>query len=190
MQSATSQPSSGAAASAFPVHRRVTTRWADNDVYGHLNNVVYYEFFDSAVNGWLIDATGVDIRELPAIGVVAETSCRYLRQFRTPATCRSGSPWPGWAPPVVYQLGVFAYDGSELDPRPRAVGRFVHVYVDALTRRPVPVPGPVRSALDALEQGRQLSLQSADGAAADPRGPRGSAESPEPSVLAAHPGRR
>jgi acyl-CoA thioester hydrolase len=56
---------------------------------------------------------------------------------------------------VVYQLGVFAYDGSELDPRPRAVGQFVHVYVDALTRRPVPVPEPVRSALAALEQGRQ-----------------------------------
>jgi acyl-CoA thioester hydrolase len=69
------------AASDFPVHRRFTTRWADNDVHGHLNNVVYYEFFDSAVNGWLIDAAGMDIRKLSAIGVVAETSCRYLHEI-------------------------------------------------------------------------------------------------------------
>jgi len=138
-------------ASDFPVHRRFTTRWADNDVYGHLNNVVYYEFFDSAVNGWLIDATGVDIRELPAIGLVAETSCRYLRGISFPgdvsvglAVARLGTS------SVVYQLGVFACEGGELDPRPRAVGRFVHVYVDAQTRRPVPVPEPVRSALAAL----------------------------------------
>ena len=138
-------------ASDFPVHRRFTTRWADNDVYGHLNNVVYYEFFDSAENGWLIDATGVDIRELPAIGLVAETSCRYLRGISFPgdvsvglAVARLGTS------SVVYQLGVFACEGGELDPRPRAVGRFVHVYVDAQTRRPVPVPEPVRSALAAL----------------------------------------
>jgi acyl-CoA thioester hydrolase len=140
-------------ASDFPVHRRFTTRWADNDVYGHLNNVVYYEFFDSAVNGWLIDATGVDIRELPAIGLVAETSCRYLRGISFPgdvsvglAVARLGTS------SVVYQLGVFACEGGELDPRPRAVGRFVHVYVDVQTRRPVPVPEPVRSALAALRR--------------------------------------
>jgi acyl-CoA thioester hydrolase len=156
MGSAEDGPGDEPAASAFPVHRRFTTRWADNDVYGHLNNVVYYEFFDSAVNGWLIDAAGVDIRELPAIGVVAETSCRYLRQISFPgdvsvglALARVGTS------SVVYQLGVFGYERGDLDPRPRAVGRFVHVYVDAQTRRPVPVPGPVRSALAALEQGRQ-----------------------------------
>ncbi len=134
------------------MHRRFATRWADNDVYGHLNNVVYYEFFDSAVNGWLIDATGVDIRDLPAIGVVAETSCRYLREISFPgdvsaslALARLGTS------SVVYQLGVFAYEDGELDPRPRALGRFVHVYVDAQTRRPVPVPEPVRAALAALQ---------------------------------------
>lgn len=82
------------AASDFPVHRRFATRWADNDVYGHLNNVVYYEFFDSAVNGWLIDATGVDIRDLPAIGVVAETSCRYLREISFPGDVSAGLAGP------------------------------------------------------------------------------------------------
>ena len=153
MRSAEDRAGEEPAASDFPVHRRFTTRWADNDVYGHLNNVVYYEFFDSAVNGWLIDATGVDIRDLPAIGVVAETSCRYLRQISFPgdvsvglALARLGNS------SVVYQLGVFAYQGSELDPRPRAAGKFVHVYVDAQTRRPVPVPEPVRSALAALRR--------------------------------------
>jgi acyl-CoA thioester hydrolase len=151
MRSADERPGEEPVASDFPVHRRFTTRWADNDVYGHLNNVVYYEFFDSAVNGWLIDATGVDIRELPAIGVVAETSCRYLRGISFPgdvsvglAVARLGTS------SVVYQLGVFGCEAGELDPRPRAVGRFVHVYVDAHTRRPVPVPEPVRSALAAL----------------------------------------
>jgi acyl-CoA thioester hydrolase len=137
----------------FPVHRRFTTRWADNDVYGHLNNVVYYEFFDSAVNGWLIDATGVDIRDLPAIGVVAETSCRYLSEISFPGDVSVGLALARLGTSsVVYQLGVFACEGGAVDPRPRAVGRFVHVYVDAQTRRPVPVPEPVRSALAALQR--------------------------------------
>ena len=140
-------------ASDFPVHRRFTTRWADNDSYGHLNNVVYYEFFDSAVNGWLMDATGVDIRELPAIGVVAETSCRYLREVSFPADVSVGLALARLGTSsVVYELGVFAGDGAGLDPRPRAVGRFVHVYVDAQNRRPVPVPEPVRTALATLRR--------------------------------------
>jgi len=141
------------AASDFPVHRRFSTRWADNDVYGHLNNVVYYEFFDSAVNGWLIEATGLDIRGLPAIGVVAETSCRYLREVSFPGDVSVGLVLARLGnSSVVYQLGVFAYEDGELHPRPRALGRFVHVCVDAQTRRPVPVPGPVRSALTALHR--------------------------------------
>ena len=153
MRSADDGPGGEPAASAFPVHRRFTTRWADNDVYGHLNNVVYYEFFDSAVNGWLIDATGADIRELPAIGVVAETSCRYLREISFPAEVSIGLALDRLGhSSVVYRLGVFACEGADLDPRPRAVGRFVHVYVDAQTRRPVPVPEPVRSALAALQR--------------------------------------
>ncbi len=68
----------------FPVHRRHQTRWADNDVYGHVNNVVYYAWFDTAVNGWLMEAAGCDIRDLPAIGVVAETSCKYLAEVSFP----------------------------------------------------------------------------------------------------------
>jgi acyl-CoA thioester hydrolase len=114
--------------------------------------VVYYEFFDSAVNGWLIDTTGLDIRQLPAIGVVAETSCRYLREASFPGDVSIGlAVTHVGTTSVVYQLGVFAYAGAELDPAARAVGRFVHVYVDAQTRTPTPIPEPVRTALARLK---------------------------------------
>jgi acyl-CoA thioester hydrolase len=131
----------------FPQLSRITTRWADNDVYGHVNNVVYYSFFDTAVNGWLMSATGLDIRELPAIGLVAETSCRFLASLSFPE--------PVWAglrleklgrTSVVYRIGLFA----DTSPTPAAVGRFVHVYVDAHTRTPTPVPEVIRTALEQL----------------------------------------
>jgi acyl-CoA thioester hydrolase len=131
-------------AASYPVRRPMSTRWRDNDAYGHVNNAVYYEYFDAAVNGWLMDATGVDIRALPAIGVVAETSCRYLRQlsFPEPVEIGIGVERLGTTS-VVYRLAVFAPARSD-SAQPHATGRFVHVYVDALTRRPVPVPDPIR----------------------------------------------
>jgi len=136
----------------FAVLRRQQTRWADNDVYGHVNNVVYYSLFDSAVNGWLIEATGTDIRTLPAVGVVAETSCRYLQQVSYPDTLHVGlSPDRLGRSSVVYRLAVFREEGDgTLDQSPHALGRFVHVYVDATTRRPHPIPDVVRDALAAL----------------------------------------
>ena len=130
--------------SDFRVLRAITTRWHDNDHYGHVNNVVYYAYFDTAVNGFLIEASGTDIRDLPAIGIVAETSCRFLRELSFPDTV-----WAGLAlerlgnSSVVYRIGLFRNDESE----PAALGRFVHVYVDAATRRPVSVPAPIRAAL-------------------------------------------
>ena len=69
---------------SFPVHRELATRWRDEDGYGHLNNVVHYEMFDTAVNGWLIEAVGEDVRDLAAIGLVVESSCRYLGELRFP----------------------------------------------------------------------------------------------------------
>jgi acyl-CoA thioester hydrolase len=130
----------------FRVLRDLPTRWADVDVYGHVNNVVHYSFFDTAVNGWLMDATATDIRTLPAIGLVVETSCRYFAELRFPATVTAGIALEHLGTTsVVYRLGLFAdVDG------PAAVGRFVHVYVDRSTRRPVPVPDPVRAALQQL----------------------------------------
>jgi acyl-CoA thioester hydrolase len=131
----------------FPVHRVLTTRWRDEDVYGHLNNVVHYELFDSAVNGWLIEATGVDIRDLPAVGLVVETSCRYLAELRFPVNVTAGLGIERLGTTsVVYRLALFGGDSET----PAAVGRFVHVYVDRQTRRPVPVPDPIRSALQVI----------------------------------------
>lgn len=137
---------------AFPVLRRQQTRWADNDVYGHVNNVVHYSLFDSAVNGWLIEATGTDIRTLPAVGVVAETSCRYLQQVSFPDTLHVGLGLHHLGrSSVVYRLAVFReeFDGT-LNQRPHALGRFVHVYVDATTRRPHPIPDIIRDAMAEL----------------------------------------
>jgi acyl-CoA thioester hydrolase len=131
----------------FRVLRPMPTRWMDNDHYGHVNNVTYYSYFDSAVNGWLMDATGSDTRSLPAIGVVAETSCRFLRQISFPDLLQIGVRLEkAGNSSVIYQLAVFRGD----DVEPSAVGRFVHVYVDALTRQPVPIPSIIRAALDQL----------------------------------------
>ena len=75
---------------AYKVWRDVTTRWADNDAYGHVNNTIHYSWFDTAVNGWLIEASGVDIRRLDAIGLVVETSCRYHAELEFPGTVTAG----------------------------------------------------------------------------------------------------
>jgi acyl-CoA thioester hydrolase len=131
----------------FPVLRTITTRWMDNDHYGHVNNVTYYSYFDTAVNGYLIEASGADIRELPAIGIVAETSCRFLREISFPDTVHVGLALERLGnSSVVYRIGIFRNDEVE----PAALGRFVHVYVDEASRRPVPVPPAIRAALRAL----------------------------------------
>ncbi len=115
----------------------------DEDVYGHVNNVVYYSFFDTAVNGWLMDATGVDIRTLPAVGLVVETRCEFLRELGFPGDVQVGlSVQRLGRTSIVYALAIFQGDS----PQRAAVGRFVHVYVDSQTRRPVPVPTLIRAA--------------------------------------------
>lgn len=129
---------------AYPVLRAIPTRWMDNDHYGHVNNVAYYSFFDTAVNGWLMDACGTDIRELSAIGIVAETSCRFLRELSFPDLVHAGLALERLGnSSVIYRIGLFRGDDHEA----AAVGRFVHVYVDARTRKVVPVPEVVRAAL-------------------------------------------
>jgi acyl-CoA thioester hydrolase len=134
----------------FPVLRAITTRWMDNDQYGHVNNVVYYSYFDTAVNGYLIEASGCDVRELPAIGIVAETSCKFMSELSFPDTVYAGLALERLgSSSVVYRIGLFRNQSAE----PAAIGRFVHVYVDSRTRRPVPIPPAVRAALDTLQQG-------------------------------------
>jgi acyl-CoA thioester hydrolase len=132
----------------FPVLRELPTRWSDDDVYGHVNNAVHYLMFDTAVNGWLIEASGVDIRGLGAIGVVVETSCRYFAELRFPQMVTAGIGLERLGTTsVVYRLALFPASGEE----PAAVGRFVHVYVDAQSRGPVAVPDEIRCALRQLE---------------------------------------
>src|SRR3954466_3754206 len=92
----------------FRVLRSLPTRWSDDDTYGHVNNVVHYLMFDTAVNGWLIEAAGVDIRTLPAIGLVVETSCRYFAELRFPETVTAGIGLEKLgSSSVVYQLALF-----------------------------------------------------------------------------------
>jgi acyl-CoA thioester hydrolase len=134
----------------FRVLRAITTRWMDNDHYGHVNNVVYYSYFDTAVNGYLIEASGCDVRQLPAIGIVAETSCRFISELSFPDTVYAGLALERLGnSSVIYRIGLF----RNQEVQPAAIGRFVHVYVDSATRRPVPIPAQVRAALQTLDEG-------------------------------------
>lgn len=133
----------------YVVWRQATTRWADVDIYGHLNNARYFELIDTAVNAHLAEATGTDIRTLPQIGVVAEVSCRYFRELGYPEPIDLGlvAERVGTSS-VIYRIGLFQ-GGSE---EAAAEGRFVHVYVDNTDpERPVtPIPEPIRTAVTRL----------------------------------------
>ena len=136
---------------AYAVWRQATTRWADDDVYGHMNNARYYELFDTAVNAYLIESTGTNIRRLPAVGVVAETSCRYFREIGFPEPVDVGlvAEKVGTSS-VIYRIGLFQGE-SDLAA---AEGRFVHVYVDNTEgpgNRPVRrLPDEIRAVVEPL----------------------------------------
>jgi acyl-CoA thioester hydrolase len=132
----------------FKVLRPIATRWMDNDHYGHVNNVAYYSFFDTAVNGFLIEASGTDIRDLPAIGIVAESSCQFLSAVSFPDVIHAGLGIERLGTSsIVYSIGLFRGD----EDAACAVGRFVHVYVDRDTRRPVPIPEAIRAVVERLK---------------------------------------
>lgn len=131
----------------FPVLRVISTRWEDEDFYGHINNVVYYSFFDTAVNGHLIEASGVDIRTIDAVGLVAETRCEFLRELRFPGDVQAGLAIERLgSSSIVYRIGLFQGESDE----PAAIGRFVHVYVDSATRAVTPIPDVIRKAVEPL----------------------------------------
>lgn len=138
--------------------RRVTTRWRDDDAYGHLNNATYYELFDTAVNAHLYDATGLDVRRLPRIGLVAETSCRYFRELGFPEPIDMGLVVDHVGrSSIVYRIGLFQGPDSGPEEEAAAEGRFVHVYVDnsqgAGNRPSAPVPDEIRAAVEPLLRG-------------------------------------
>ncbi|PYE19420.1 acyl-CoA thioester hydrolase [Williamsia limnetica] len=139
----------------YPVLWPVPTRWDDNDHYGHVNNVTYYSYFDTAVNAWLMSASGTDIRRLPAIGIVAETSCNFLSELTFPEQLQVGLSIERLGTrSVVYSLAIFAEraDGSL---KPAATGRFVHVYVDRDTRKPTEIPAAIAAAVAGLHSPTQ-----------------------------------
>jgi acyl-CoA thioester hydrolase len=133
----------------FPIHWPVLTRWTDNDMFGHLNNAVYYELFDTAINGWINTSLGINPLTMPALGVVAESGCRYYAELQFPdplvvglAVSRLGRS------SVTYRLSLFQPSDSGGEVPVGAVGHWVHVYVDRTNRRPVPIPDGIRSLLD------------------------------------------
>ncbi|WP_431857571.1 acyl-CoA thioesterase [Azospirillum sp.] len=125
----------------------IPTRWMDNDVYGHVNNVVYYSYFDTVVNQYLIETGALVIESSPVIGLVVETGCRYFAPITFPDRVEAGLRVAKLGNSSVrYEVGLFRND----DPEAAASGHFIHVYVDRETRRPVRVPDAMRAVLAPL----------------------------------------
>jgi acyl-CoA thioester hydrolase len=142
------QPRPEAATRAeYRAFRPITTRWMDNDVYGHVNNVVYYSWFDTVVNGHLVEHGALDIEQGATIGLVVETHCNYFAPLAFPQTVEAGLRVANiGSSSVRYEVGLFA-QGQALTA---ARGHFVHVYVDRATRRPAKLPAKLLSVLEAL----------------------------------------
>ena len=132
---------------SYRSYRRIPTRWADNDIYGHVNNVVYYGWFDTAVNALLIDRGLLDIRHGEVIGFVVETHCNYFSPLAFPQTVEAGIRVAhAGRSSVRYEIGLFAEGASTA----AAQGHFVHVYVDRATQRPVALPKALQTLVEEL----------------------------------------
>ncbi len=135
---------------AYPAYRTLSTRWNDNDVYGHMNNVVHYALFDTAVNAFLIEAGALDIYGGDQIGLVVETGCRYFGEIAYPDTVHAGIRVTKLGTSSVrYEVGLFRNDAEMA----AAEGHFVHVYVDKETRRPKPLNEKLRATLERIAVG-------------------------------------
>ena len=133
--------------SAYRVFRPITTRWMDNDIYGHVNNVVYYSWFDTAVNAWLIEHGVLDIHAGNTIGLVVETQCNYFSPLSFPQSIEAGIRVARLGNSSVrYEVGLYAQGEAFA----AAQGHFVHVYVDRQTRRPMALPAALRNVLETL----------------------------------------
>jgi acyl-CoA thioester hydrolase len=133
----------------FLYFEKVPTRWMDNDVYGHVNNVVYYSYFDTVINRYLIAEGGLDIMTGAVIGLAVETQCHFRRPLAFPQGVDGGLRVAHLgSSSVQYQIGLFAEGEDAIC----ALGRFVHVFVDRATRRPVNIPAPLRGALERLRR--------------------------------------
>lgn len=135
------------ARTAYRHFRAITTRWMDNDVYGHVNNVVYYSYFDTVVNQYLLEQGVLDIERSTVIGLVVETQCNYFSPITFPDTVHAGLRVAKLgATSVRYEVGLFRNDDSLAS----AQGHFVHVYVDRASRRPTALPEVMRDVLERI----------------------------------------
>lgn len=135
--------------SAYRAFRSIGSRWMDNDIYGHMNNVVHYSLFDTAVNGWLIENGALDIGRSDHIGVVVETGCRYHSELAFPDVVTAGLRIARLGTSSVrYEVALF----RNAEDLASAEGFFVHVYVDRATRRPKPLTEQLRHVLSALTE--------------------------------------
>jgi acyl-CoA thioester hydrolase len=145
------KPVSKSNSNARAVYRhfqRIPTRWMDNDVYGHVNNVVYYSYFDTVVNQYLIEQGALDIARSEVFGLVVETSCQYFAPITFPDLVNTGLRVTRLGNSSVrYEIGIFRND----EERASAQGYFIHVYVDRATRRPTPLPADLRAALEKIQ---------------------------------------
>lgn len=133
--------------SAYRVFRSLPTRWMDNDVYGHVNNVVYYSFFDTAVNAFLLERRLLDLASGTGICLVVETACQYFEPIAFPDMVQAGLRIARMGPSSIrYEIGLFR-DGAD---RTAAQGHFIHVHVDRISRRPTEIPQAMRATLAEL----------------------------------------
>lgn len=136
----------------YPHVLEIPTRWHDNDVYGHVNNVDFYAFFDTVINAWLIREGGLDIHAGEVIGLCVESHCAFRAPLAFPETVRAGLRVAKLGRTSVrYEIGLF----GERSQEEAAEGCFVHVFVDRTDRRPVPIPAPMRASLERLEPGQR-----------------------------------
>ena len=137
----------GAPRAAFPHFLAIPTRWMDNDVYGHVNNVQYYSFFDTAVNQFLLERGVLDIHQGEVVGFVVDSGCAYFSSISFPDTIYAGIRVAKLGTSSVrYEIALYRND----DPLPRAAGHFVHVYVERSSKRSVSIPTPVREVLESI----------------------------------------
>lgn len=131
----------------FPWFTDIDTRWMDNDIYGHVNNVIYYSYFDTAIARFLMGAGGLDPWRAEIVGMAVDTGCRFHSSLAFPDTVHAGLRVAHLGNSSVrYEIGIFRNEDDEA----AADGHFVHVFVDRATQRPVPIPGPIREALARL----------------------------------------
>jgi acyl-CoA thioester hydrolase len=140
-------PTDKPARSDYPVYYPLTTRWSDNDIYGHVNNVVFYSYFDTVANRYLIEEGGMDISDGTIVGYVVNSGCQYLSPITYPEPIEAGLRVEKLGnSSVQYGIAIF----REGEPEPAAFGHFVHVFVERAANKSVPIPAPLRTALERI----------------------------------------